>query len=113
MCLQNAFVVADDKNDGFDSGGDCFLHRKLNERLASNWEHFLGDGLGRGKHPCAKAGRGNDRLRNSFTVMHSKTPIEEMREENLGRTELCREIGSWSFILLSETARIPSSSQRF
>src|SRR6266550_330368 len=46
-------------------------------------------------------------------LCHSKTPIEEMREENFGRTELCREIGSWSFILLSETARIPSSSQRF
>lgn len=107
MRLNQGFVAPDHENHSFDSACGSFFYRVLNERLAGYWEHFLGDGLGRGKHPRAKTGRRNDRLNNSFTIVHSKITFAEMREENFRGKELRREIGPWGLFFCRRLHRFP------
>src|SRR6266704_586747 len=105
--LNQGFVAPDHENHSFDSACGSFFYRVLNERLAGYWQHFLGDGLGRGKHPRAKAGRRNDCLDNSFAILHSKATFAEMTEENFRGKEVCREIGSWSLFFCRRLHRSP------
>jgi hypothetical protein len=39
-------MVADDKNDCFNSGGCSFFYSILDERLTGNRQHLLGNGFG-------------------------------------------------------------------
>src|SRR6266851_6302411 len=98
MLLNQGFVIPNYENHSLDSASHSLFHRVLNERLAGNRQHFLGDCLGRGKHPSAEAGCGNYRLHDFCAIRHNKTILEGRGENTKGR-EYCRQIGSWSLHL--------------
>jgi len=62
VLLDGAPAAGDDDDDLLDSRGDRLLDRVLDDRSVDQWDHLLGDGLGRGQEASAEAGRRQDGL---------------------------------------------------
>ena len=57
--LKQSSCVSNDNDDGFDATGGGFLNRILDQRLARDRKHLLGQSFGGGKHTGAVTGGGD------------------------------------------------------
>jgi len=68
MRSDQRFMVPDNQNHRLEPTRCGFLHGELNQRLAGNWKHFLGQSLGYGQHPRAETRCGDHRLHNFLVI---------------------------------------------
>src|SRR5258708_6770826 len=112
MRLNQGLGFSNHNNHSLDSTSRSFLDCMLDQRLASNGEHFLRYDLRCGKHPGTETRCGNHCLQDFFAIGHRNAILKRTKEKTWEGQNRRAGRAMLIFILLREPERIPISFQR-